>query len=289
MSPTTLALVLSGALCHACWNILAKRAAGGAMFVWLQSVVSAFTLVPLALWLGFSQGQSFSTAMLWAALASGLVHVVYYLALQHGYRVGDFAVVYPVARGSGPMMSVLGAVLLLHELPSGRGWLGVALVLGGLFLSAGAVEMLRGGDSQRRLRGALWGLLTGGCIAVYTVVDGYAVKSLGAAPIGFYAMSVAVRALALAPWVLRGPESVAQNWRAHGLAIVLIAWLSPLAYVLVLYALQRAPLSYIAPVREISILIGVLLGARLVREALRTSQLLGAVLMLAGVVTLATA
>ena len=71
MSPTTLALVLSGALCHACWNILAKRAAGGAMFVWLQSVVSAFTLVPLALWLGFSQGQSFSTAMLWAALASG--------------------------------------------------------------------------------------------------------------------------------------------------------------------------------------------------------------------------
>ncbi|MGH8760575.1 MAG: DMT family transporter [Burkholderiales bacterium] len=289
MSVGTLALVLAGAMCHALWNILAKRAAGGPLFVWLFGCVSVVAAAPVALWTWWTHPQTFDAWMWMAALASGLVHVVYSLVLQQGYRVSDFAVVYPVARGTGPLMSVLGAVVLLSEVPSVLGWLGVALVLGGVFMTAGAMDLLSGGDASRRRLGVLWGVLTGLCIACYTVIDGWAVKTLGMVPVLFYAVGLLFRTLLLAPWALHRRATLREQWRQHRTAIILVGLLSPLAYSLVLFAVQTAPLSYVAPVREISMLIGTLLGARLLNESLRRSQVLGAAMMLLGVAGLALA
>ena len=288
MSVGTLALVLAGAVCHALWNILAKRAAGGPLFVWLFGCVSMAAAAPVALWTWWTHPQTFDVWMWMAALTSGLVHVVYSLVLQQGYRVSDFAVVYPVARGTGPLMSVLGAVVLLSEVPSALGWLGVAMVLGGVFMTAGALDILSGDASRRRL-GVLWGVLTGLCIACYTVIDGWAVKSLGMVPVLFYAVGLLFRTLLLAPWALRRSAALREQWRQQRTAILLVGLLSPLAYSLVLFAVQTAPLSYVAPVREISILIGTALGARLLNESLRPSQVLGAAMMLLGVAGLALA
>jgi drug/metabolite transporter (DMT)-like permease len=103
MSTGALALVLAGALCHALWNIVAKKAAGGLEFVWLFGVVSVVAAAPLALWAWTVHAQTFTPAMWFAALASGVIHVLYSLVLQRGYKVGDFAVVYPIARGTGPI------------------------------------------------------------------------------------------------------------------------------------------------------------------------------------------
>jgi drug/metabolite transporter (DMT)-like permease len=135
----------------------------------------------------------------------------------------------------------------------------------------------------------LWGGLTGLCIAGYTVIDGWAVKSLGMAPVLFYAAGLVFRTLLLAPWALHRRAMLRGQWRQHRTAIVLVGVLSPLAYCLVLFAVQTAPLSYVAPVREISMLIGTLLGARLLKETLRPSQVLGAAMMLLGVAGLALA
>ena len=289
MNATTLALVLAGAVCHALWNILAKRTAGGLVFVWLFGCVSVAAAAPVALWAWWVHPQTFDAWMWLAALTSGLVHVVYSLVLQRGYRVGDFAVVYPVARGTGPLLAVLGAVLLLGEVPSVLGWLGVAMVLCGVFLTAGAMDMLVGGDAQRRRRGVLWGALTGLCIAGYTVIDGWAVKSLGMAPVLFYAVGLLFRTLVLAPWALRKGCALRDQWRQHRTAIILVGLLSPLAYLLVLFAVQAAPLSYVAPVREISMLMATVLGARVLKESLSSSQIFGAAMMLLGVAGLALA
>ena len=289
MSANTLALVLAGAVCHALWNILAKRAAGGPVFVWLFGCVSVGAAAPVALAVWWTHPQTFDAWMWAAALASGLVHVVYSLVLQQGYRVSDFAVVYPMARGTGPLLAVLGAVVLLGEVPSLLGWLGVALVLAGVFMTAGATDITSGGDAHRRRRGVFWGALTGLCIAGYTVVDGWAVKSLGMAPVLFYAVGLLFRTLLLAPWALHRRATLGGQWRQHRTAILLVGVLSPLAYLLVLFAVQTAPLSYVAPVREMSMLIGTLLGARLLKESLRPSQVLGAAMMLLGVAGLALA
>lgn len=292
MTATTLALVLAGALCHALWNIAAKRVASGAVgavaFVWLFGCVSLVFATPLALWTWHRQPQHFDGWMWAAALGSGLVHVGYSLVLQRGYRVADFAVVYPVARGSGPLLAVLGAVLCLGEVPSALGWLGVALVLGGVMLTASG-QQAASVDARRRRLGVAWGLLTGLCIASYTVIDGWAIKSLGMAPLLFYTVGLAMRTLALAPWALRRPAALLSQARSHKAAILVVGLLSPLAYSLVLFALQHAPLSYVAPAREISMLLGTVLGARLLQEALTGRQLLGAAMMLMGVAGLALA
>lgn len=288
MSATALALVLAGACCHAIWNITAKKAGGGLAFVWLFGLVSVIAALPLVYWTWTAHPQTFSRSMWLAALGSGLVHVVYSLVLQQAYRESDFAVVYPVARGSGPMFSVVAAIALLGETPSLLGWFAVAAILGGIFVSAGAIDLLRGTQarsSARRL-GVLWGLLTGVFIAGYTVIDGWAIKSLGMVPILFYAVGLAFRALLLAPFALRRRAALVSQWRAQRRAIVIVGLLSPAAYTLVLLAVQIAPLSYVAPVREISMLVGTFVGASLLKEAVRPSQVAGAALMLLGVVGL---
>ena len=286
MSAAALALVLAGACCHAAWNIVAKKAGGGLAFVWLFGLVSVVAAIPLVYWTWTAHPQTFSRSMWLAALGSGLVHVVYSLVLQKAYRESDFAVVYPVARGSGPMFSVVAAIVLLGETPSLLGWISVAAILGGVFVSAGAVDLMHATKSRQRQLGVRWGLATGAFIAAYTIIDGWAIKSLGMVPILFYAVGLAFRALLLAPFALRRTPALVSQWREQRGAILIVGLLSPAAYTLVLLAVQIAPLSYIAPVREISMLVGTFVGASLLKEAVKPSQVVGAAIMLLGVIGL---
>lgn len=287
MSLTALLLVLAGALCHATWNIVAKKAGGGLPFVWLFGMVSVVAAIPVAGWAWLHQAQSFDALMWAAALGSGLIHVGYSLVLQKGYRVSDFAVVYPVARGSGPMLSVLLSVTLLGERPSLPGWCSVTAILAGVFISAGGPDLFRGNITPQRKLGVAWGMLTGLFIAAYTLLDGWAIRSLAMTPVLFYAVGLVFRSLLIAPFALRQPALLREEWAKHRSAILIVGILSPLAYLLVLIALQTAPLSYVAPVREISMLLGTFIGARKLQEALRPDQYLGAAIMLLGVLGLA--
>ena len=289
MSSTALVLVLLGALCHALWNIVVKKAAGGPVFVWLFGLVSLLAMLPLALAAWWIDPQIFSPLMWFAAIASGLVHVLYSLVLQRGYKVGSFAVVYPVARGTGPVLTVLAAVLLLGERPSAWGWLGVACVLAGVWLTGFAGRLSGGQLASQNSAGVLWGVLTGLCICTYTVIDGWAIKSLGMQPILFYAVGLLVRTVALAPIAFGHRGKLPEQWVRRRTAIVLVGMLSPTAYLLVLWALQTAPLSYVAPIREVSMLVGTFLGAKLLKEAVRPSQFVATAVMLLGVAVLALA
>ena len=125
------------------------------------------------------------------------------------------------------------------------------------------------------------------CIAVYTVWDGYAVSRLAAPPLIFMWLAECFRVLLLSPSVLKNPRELRDEWRRHRLEALIIAVLSPLAYILVLTALTFAPVSYVAPTREISILVGALLGARLLAEGNVRRRLLAASGMVVGVIFLA--
>lgn len=289
MSGLALVLVLTGAVCHAVWNIVAKKAGGGGAFVFLFGLVSVAAAAPVAVWAWAQHPQRFDGPMWFAAVTSAVVHVLYSLVLQKAYREADFAVVYPVARGTGPMLSVVAAILLLGETPSLVGWLAVAAILAGVIVSAGAGGIWRGRGLHERHVGVLWGMATGAFIAAYTILDGWAIKSLGMAPILFYATGLVFRTLLLAPFALRRLYDLRREWQTSRAAIVTVGLLSPTAYSLVLFAVQRAPLSYIAPVREISMLAGTFIGAGLLRESIKPSQVAGAAIMLSGVVGLAWA
>jgi drug/metabolite transporter (DMT)-like permease len=288
LNSVALSLVVTGALLHALWNLFAKKAAGGLAFVWLFGVVSLAFAIPLGAWSWQANAGQLNVYAWFAVAASAFVHVVYSLVLQKGYRESDFSVVYPLARGTGPLFSVFGAMVVLGEAPSPVGWLGILSVLTGIFLISGAARIVF--DPPPRARsGLLWGAITGVCIATYTVIDGWAVKVLGIEPVLYYFLGLALRALILTPQALSDPPGLRAQWQLNRRYIVAVGILSPVAYTLVLFAMTMAPLSYVAPVRELSMLLGVLFGAKLLRESFIPSRVIGTAFMVAGVVMLARA
>ena len=275
-------LVITGALLHALWNLAAKQAAGGVAFVWLYGVVSMVVALPFGIAAWIAHPAQVDLVALAAVCASSVVHIVYSLTLQKGYQESDFSIVYPVARGSGPLFAVIGAILVLGEMPSARGWCGIAAILIGIGLLC-----WRPGSSfadPRTARGLWWGGITGVCIALYTVVDGWAVKSVGIAPELYFFLGLALRMLMLMPQVLRHPAALRLEWQRHRWQVLCVGVLSPLAYTLILYAITIAPLSYVAPMRELSMLIGVFLGARWLREVFTPWRGVGTLAMVVGVV-----
>jgi drug/metabolite transporter (DMT)-like permease len=291
MPATALALVLIAGLIHASWNIAVKKAGGDARFAFFTSVVILVAWAPLGLWLGWQQLPGWG-ARQWAFIAlTGVLHLLYYLALMRGYRKADLTVVYPLARGSGPLLSSLAAVLFLGERLSALGVLGIAAVVGGVFLVAGGPSLWQAAhdplQAQRVRKGMVYGLITGAFIASYTVADGYAVKVMLMSPILLDYCGNVVRLGLLLPVALRDRAETTALWRAQWKPAVLVGVFSPVSYVLVLYALQFAPLSHIAPAREVSMLFAALIGGRLLGERDRLMRVAGAVCIGGGVMALA--
>lgn len=287
MPLASLGLVVLAALIHASWNLLAKRAAdAGAAFVAAYTLVAFAAYAPWMGWLLLHGGVTWNPPVIGCLLASGVLHLAYSLALQRGYRVADLSVVYPVARGTGPLLAALGAVLLLGERPSLAGLTGLAAVIGGIALIASdgrLATFTRPGAT----RGVRWGAGTGALIAGYTVVDGWGVKALGIAPLALDWGANALRLAMLAPAMIRDRVQAAAAMRGHWGEAVLVGLLAPLGYILVLTALRLgAPLYVVAPVRELSMMVGALLAFVVLREPVGPARFAGCALMVLGVVLL---
>ncbi len=293
MPSTALALVLVAALLHALWNIVAKKTGGGAHFVLMGALMIVTVWAPLGLWFAWRELPGWGVREWGVVLASGLAHLVYFNVLLAGYRAADLTVVYPVARGTGPLLSSAAAVVVLGETLGARGIAGVlAITLGILLIAGGPRLWTRAQDPAERARvkaGLAWGALTGSLIALYTVIDGFAVKVLLISPILVDYVGNLLRIPFMLPHALRDRAGFVRDWRTQWKAALLLALISPLGYVLVLYAVQIAPLSHVAPAREVSMLFAALLGGRLLGEADRGARLLGAACMAGGVIALASA
>jgi len=290
MPLSALALVLCAALLHALWNLGAKKAGGNHHFVMASAAGVSLLWAPLALWVGWDQLPQWTGIAWLAALASALLHLFYFNALLAGYRASDLNIVYPVARGSGPALSASAAVLLLGEHLGWAGGLGLAAVVGGIVLIAAGPGLWRQTDEQARLRrrrGIAWGALTGALIAGYTVVDGYAVKVLLVSPILLDWICNVLRVPFMVPAVWRDRAGFMPALHRQWPYVLLMAVCSPMAYVLVLYAMQIAPLSRVAPARELSMLVAALLGGQLLNEGEKHWRLLGALFIAGGVIALA--
>ncbi|MFC4003927.1 EamA family transporter [Prauserella oleivorans] len=283
MNGTALALVLVAAVVHAMWNLVAKDAPGGARFVFLYYTVSAVALLPLVLWQLIAGPYHPQWTWLGAAAVTAVLHVAYGVVLQRGYAVGDLSVVYPLARGSGPLLSVLAAVLLLAERPGPLGLLGAFAVVAGVLVISGG-----GAGSLASRAGVGYGLLTGTAIAGYTLWDAFAVTTLAVPPLIYFGLGALLQSALLAPFAMRGSATRAL-WREHRGKVVLVGALSPVAYVCVLYAMRLAPVSLVAPARELSIVLGSFAAWRLLGEPHPVRRIVGATVVLAGVTAIALA
>jgi len=278
-------LVLAAAFCHAIWNFSVKRINGGPELVWLFSLISVALYLPLAVIVLLKASAPLGLREFVFIATSAALHLGYFLLLQQGYRRGDLSLVYPTARATGPLLSTMFAVVILGEHMSGQIAAGAAAVIVGvLFLTGG---FRRGG--RHVTASVLFGLGAGVLISSYTVWDAYSVSTLLVPPLLLDYASTVGRAVVLAPIAARRTKLVARHWREHRLGVIAIAVFNPLAYILVLYALTFTPVVYVAPTREMSVLITVMMGSILLGEGDLRRRMLWAGLILVGVVLLATA
>jgi drug/metabolite transporter (DMT)-like permease len=280
MSMTAMLLIAIAAVAHASWNLFSKQAAaaGTIAFVWMITALGTAIFAPV-LAVDLAVTHPHLRALVWVFLAgTALLHIGYFLALQHGYTAGDLSLVYPLARGSGLLLSSFVAIPLYAEHPGPAGIAGILLIAGGVI-----VLSLPSGTVIRGAAGLGYGLMTGVFIAGYTLWDKYAVASLHVPPLLEEVSAGAGVALVLAPLAMRDTARLRLLWRDYRRQVAGAAILSPLAYILVLTALVFSPVSSIAPAREVSVLVGVMLGRRLLGEQNLGRRLAAAAAITAGV------
>lgn len=284
MTLTAIALILVAALIHATWNLLVKRAGGGIAFLWLFALVTTITYAPVAATVTLIQKPRLGWVEFLFMGGTAGFHLVYFVLLQRGYRAGDLSLVYPLARGTGPLLATASAIAVMGERPGPLALAGALLIAVGVFVLAGGLKPLRVGESREAVG---YGLITGMSIAAYTLWDKTAVSSVMISPILLEYSSNLGRVALLAPRVLRRRREVRQQWHDHWKEAVGVGLLCPLSYICVLTAMVFTPVSYVAPAREISILVGAFMGAHFLAEGERGRRVLAAGTMVAGVIALA--
>ncbi len=277
-------LIAGAAIAHATWNIAVKSTgASGPGFIWSGIVVGAIAFAPFGIASLIAESTDLGRWLPLAAV-SGALQVVYFLTLQRGYRLADVSIVYPLARGSGPLLAVVLAIVVLGERPGWLGLLGAAVIVTGVVVIGLAGGAARARDNRT---GILYGLVVGVIIAVYTLWDGAAVTVGGMPPVGLYWGSIVFQLVLLAVPALRQRRETVRVARRHWIAVLLFGILGPLAYILVLIAMQLAPISLVAPAREVSVVLVGLAGWLLFREPHPVQRLVGAGVVLVGVALLA--
>jgi drug/metabolite transporter (DMT)-like permease len=285
MTPLALSLVLAAAVAHAAWNIIAHGVSrAGIPFLWCGAVIS------MLLWgvvMPFTGGIGGDVAgFLIGVGVSGVMHVAYMLVLQRGYRAGNLSTVYATARGTGPFLAVVAAVLLLGERPSPIALLGVIAVIIGV-VALGLVDRPPRHSGRRVDPALVYGLLTGVMIAMYTIWDAHAIRTWDISPVAFMVGNSVVSVM-IYTVLLRGRrrETIALakgQWRR----ILAFAVLSPLSYILVLQAITIAPVALVAPLRELSVVLVSLFGALVLKESRPGQRIAASGVVVAGIVLLA--
>ncbi len=289
MTTVAFALVITSAIFHATWNFLLKRSNDKSAFLWSLAAVSfAAFLIPAAV-SAYIDGIGARGLMIGAV--SALIHGGYGLALSRGYQLGDLSAVYPISRGMGPALVPIAAVLLLDERASIAAGLGIALVVAGIYTINIQAATLR--DLAQPLRALnrpaiRVALMTGAFIASYSLWDKTALDHLS--PLTLNQFGLVGWLLFLAPLAIRGGAApVRSEWRERGRSILAAGVLASLGYVMVLTALTTSRISYVAPAREMGIVLGALLGVLFLGEGYGAWRILGSLLILAGVLTLGLA
>lgn len=285
MTAIAFAMVLSSAALHALWNFLVKRSgASGPVFIWLFTLPSTLLLAPVAAWIVITRHLVFSTTAIALLVGSAGVHTIYFLLLSKGYREGDLSVVYPIARGTGPLLAGAIAMMVLKERPT------IGAIIGALCIAGGAVLLARDQRTSEskpgvsKARSVEYGLLIGVTIGIYTVWDKYLVGPMAINPLILEWAATTLIGLLVTPSALRNLSLAREMWRKHKGVAISGALLSSASYILFLTALAVSAVSRVAPLRETSILIGALLGTRLLGEGHTRQRLAAAGAISAGVI-----
>jgi drug/metabolite transporter (DMT)-like permease len=268
--------VLFAAVCHAGWNALIK--------VGLDPL-SSLTVITFGAAIVAAAGLPFigvpaATSWPWLVV-SALIHLLYFGALIEGYRTGDLGQVYPIARGSAPLMTAVASLLFVGEALSVVSWIGITTLAGGVLLLSA-----RGGRELARVdkRAVGFALITAITICAYSVVDGIGAR-LSQNPEGYVLWLLVADAIVFAPYALwRDHASIAKAVRLFWMRGLIGGALQALAYGIALWAMTVAPIAIVAALRETSVLFGAAIAVAVLKEPLRPVRIGAAMLIVCGLV-----
>ncbi len=269
--------VLLGALLHAIWNAMIRGSANRTLDTVLVVAGAGALMICTLPFAPLPAPASWPYL-----LASGVIHVAYFLLVAMSYRHGELSFAYPIMRGSAPAVSAIAAALLLSEVPTAGGWLGVALICGGVMLLAG--------DAWRKqifhVNAALFAIGTAGVIVVYTLVDGVGVWLSGhaASYTGWVFLLTAIPLLTI--FLLRDRTATTTYLLQHWQRGLFGGTCALASYALALWAMTQAPIALVAALRETSVVFAVLIAAIVLRERITHTRYLSILIVTAGAVAL---
>lgn len=284
MSYAALCMVIGAGALHAAWNALTKRSPDAMAFLWSLTLGSTVVFAIPVAWLIRRDGID-PDGLPWL-ISSGIIHIAYFLLIGISYRRADLSLAYPVSRGSGVLLIPIGSAIFFGAPPADAAWIGIACILAGILLLH--EQPIRQAIKTRGWRGAfVWpALLNGVIIAVYSLIDARGVQAIH--PLVYVYLSDAISLVGLSiilPLIGKGPEMrIAALERPHMAAIA--GFGSVATYATVLAATRIAPVAYVGPMREISIVFGVLIGVRFLGEPAVRSRLYGAFVIFLGILAI---
>ena len=284
MSGLALILVVVAAFLHASWNLLAKKSKKKIAFIWWFLLIATIGYLPMFLyyWPRTTVG---STGWI-CIIATGILHALYFWFMGGAYERGDLSLVYPLSRGSGPLLVPVLAIIFLQEQLSLAGVVGIFLVILGIYcIHLKSFTLVAFIEPFRALRGSasVWALCTGGTIAGYSLIDKVGV-GLVYPPVYIYLMFV-ISLLLLSPYVLAKQRAALKlEWLVNKGPVLIDGVLVLFTYLMILFAFRLSKVSYVVAAREVSIVFSAFLGIVWLKEKHAPQKLAGAALIALGVV-----
>ena len=279
MSPLVFSAVLFAALLHATWNALIKVSGDRLVIMGVTTATTSVLVIPLLFLLPAPAVASWPYL-----LASAGVHSIYMLVLVRAYGLGDFAQVYPVSRGSAPLLTAILGFVLLNETMDGLEIAGMLLIVTGIFglaleTSAGVLQLSR--------PALFYSLLTGLCITAYSLVDGAGVRLSGNS-LSFILWMFFLDGLLvpLVAYTRRPRRILIDTIRVVWKSAVLVSLLSTIGYALIVWAFNQERIAPVAVLRETSVLFAMMISFLFIKEAFSALRVLIVALILAGILLL---
>ncbi|HEY7245004.1 MAG TPA: EamA family transporter [Xanthobacteraceae bacterium] len=276
MDSLVLAAVLLGAACHAGWNAVIKVGLDTVLTTSLIAIGAGVVALVLLPFVGLPLAAAWP-----CVFASVMVHLLYFIGLSESYRLGDLGQVYPLARGAAPLMTAALSFPLLGEALGLAAWSGIVVLASGVLLLSA-----RGGRELARFDRHATGLalLTAATICAYSLVDGVGARLAGSAP-AYVASLFVGNGIVLGAYVAMRRRraalpALAGHWRT-GLAG---GALQVLSYGIAVWAMTVAPIALVAALRESSVLFGSALSIVLLKEPLRRTRVVAALMIVSGLV-----
>jgi drug/metabolite transporter (DMT)-like permease len=267
--------VLFGAACHAGWNAFLKIRLDPFSAMALIAIASALVVLPIAPFVGIPPAPAWP----WV-IASVVLHLGYFIGLTEAYRTGDMGQVYPIARGTAPLLTALAGTFLVGEIIGLRGWLGILVLVSGVFLLS-----MRGGRSLHFDRRAVaFALFTAVTICGYSVVDGIGARTAGSAHAYTVWLFLLDGLMMLVFALLRRGTPVLGDFAKFWKSGLIGGTLSLAAYWIAIWAMTVAPIALVAALRETSVLFAAGLAVVVLKEPLQRPRIIAALMIVAGLV-----